>query len=730
MHQYENIQNSEEEINLPEENILESKINNNNNYSSFYHTVKTNQRMDLNNNNDSYLNRTSPRENNSYIYNENYKIPHHHHHIYHIHHHYHSPCCTHSTSRSRSCSPSPINNISQPLISPNLNITNESANRSKLIYTNENNISSNNFNYDDIKKNNHNNNIFIKRFQENETDNNSFINNNDQINRFNALVFDEEMSKLARNKYNKLKQYNESYYFKKQFGEDLNINKFTNLTDVDNNLDEFKIMRKKLEEKYKIYNLITKYDEVNFNKDSELTNKENYNENITKENIKETNEEINNKKRINKFNENNIEEKNNYIHKKENRYNKKYKYEKNNEEKEEEISIKNKKANKDNKKMIYNSSQTDSSPEKNNNFISDENNKNKIQRAINEKIGQDNNNYIFPSYNNYKKNSSENKYNNSINNEENKNNINLLDYLKKENEELKKLNNSYKQILDTLFYFLNNISHKYPNDNKEPKNDKENSDLFDMSKDLNNIEELSKKLINLEFLINEGKGKDKNNINNNKDDNDNINKRKNKSYPLLTKTKEFSIQLPEPSKLLKFNDLIEGMDEKCFSFKNDNFIEKYKKNDKDDDDKNKYFINTDTHYKKIYKDDDKNKYLINTDINKQNKDLDNELMDKINNEGDRCFACLLGCNVSKRGYSPMRYNPYNKNELRVDDCGDLLERFNMLKENSNKDNENKNKKERISSDKIPKSRDSSKNNNLSNSKRNSKSAKPKKKIWK
>ena len=51
--------------------------------------------------------------------------------------------------------------------------------------------------------------------------------------------------------------------------------------------------------------------------------------------------------------------------------------------------------------------------------------------------------------------------------------------------------------------------------------------------------------------------------------------------------KEISIQLPELSKLDKFNDLIEGMNEKCFSFKNENFIEKYKNNHIDDKNYNK-----------------------------------------------------------------------------------------------------------------------------------------------
>ena len=80
-----------------------------------------------------------------------------------------------------------------------------------------------------------------------------------------------------------------------------------------------------------------------------------------------------------------------------------------------------------------------------------------------------------------------------------------------------------------------------------------------------------------------------------------------------------------------------------------------------------------------------------------------ELLDKMNNDGDRCVACLLGCNVSKRGYSPMRYNPYDKNVLRIDDSGDLLDRYNELRKNiikeKEKDNQNEREKKKINKNK-------------------------------
>ena len=279
-----------------------------------------------------------------------------------------------------------------------------------------------------------------------------------------------------------------------------------------------------------------------------------------------------------------------------------------------------------------------------------------------------------------------------MNNEQNINNSNLLEYLKKENDEIKTLNNNYKQTLDTLFYFLNNIFHKYKKkDEEQNQNISNNVELFDISKDVNNIENLSKKLINLESLIN--------------DNNKNDIKYKLKLNSLLMITKENSLQFPEPSKLEKFNDLIEGLNEKCFSFKEDNnFIERYKKD------------NNNIKIKKISE--------LNMDENiQENKDIINN----INDDKDKCIACLLGCNVSKRGYSPMRYNPNNSNKEEIrDDSADLLDEYSKKKgktidSNRIKDGNNKNIKNKRNFKTISKSGNSSLINSSSNSRRNSKS---------
>jgi hypothetical protein len=180
---------------------------------------------------------------------------------------------------------------------------------------------------------------------------------------------------------------------------------------------------------------------------------------------------------------------------------------------------------------------------------------------------------------------------------------------------------------------------------------------------------------------------------------------------LLSITKENSIQLPELTKLDQFNDLVKEIGEKCFTFKNEDFIGN----------------NSNINSNRYYKNDNYIKNLINTENNK--RDIDKELIERMNNESDRCVACLLGCNVTRRGYSPMRYNPNNKKELRIEDSSDLMERYNDLKVKTEKENLEKIDEER-NDNKIPKSNSNSKSNLLNDNRNNSKSAKNKKKVWK
>ena len=727
MYAYDNNPLAEQEINLPEDNISNSNQNNfKYNFSYDNNILKTKLQTYLNNNNS--LNYKCPQKiNNTFNVNRQSDniTPHkHHHHLIHLHHHCNSPHShSHSASRSCSCScsPSPIKNVSQPLINSNnqilFNSSSEVQNKKKLIYINE---KSNDLN--SCHTNDYINNIYTKKIREHEIDkSNSFFNSNsmndNELNYLNALDFDEYMSKVALNKYNKLKQFNESYYIKKQNGEEeINNNNISNL-------DDLNLMKKHLDQKYQLYNLISKYDQINYKKKEKNEreerekieekgdnnfNRNERNKNINNENANDiSNENIRNID-IDKFNENI----NNYNQKRKTQID----LEKNISNKTHHH--KNKYAQKNNENNISKSSKSydcHSFADKNkNNFVKESNNnKIMIQKAFNESIGPDNNNnFIFSSQYNIEKKNQENNNNkeneNLYNNPDNLNKQSLLDYLKKENEDLKKLNNSYKHILDTLFYFLNNISHKYHKEEGEQKQ------LFDLSKDLNDTENFSKKLISLEYLVNEAQDKilDKKNDNNNKgisnDENSNTHDKRRKL--LLSITKENSIQFPELTKLDQFNDLVKGMGEKCFTFKNEDFIGN----------------NNNTNSNRYYKNDSYIKNLINTENNK--RDIDKELIERMNNENDRCVACLLGCNVTRRGYSPMKYNPNNKKELRIEDSSDLLERYNDLKVKIEKENLEKIDEEGYNNKKISKSNNNSKSNLLNDNRNKSKSAKNKKKV--
>ena len=113
------------------------------------------------------------------------------------------------------------------------------------------------------------------------------------------------------------------------------------------------------------------------------------------------------------------------------------------------------------------------------------NNHLKISSILNDTIGENTN---VPN----------NKNNSKLYNKED-----LLDYLKKENDTLKMSNQRNNQIINSLFYFINQLSQKYSPDKK----------IFDLSFYYSNINCLSSDLNNLnEFIENQNKIKE-NNIN-------------------------------------------------------------------------------------------------------------------------------------------------------------------------------------------------------------------------
>ena len=428
-----------------------------------------------------------------------------------------------------------------------------SINKNKLY--NDNTINSNIYDYsNDIK-------TYNTTLNENKNHYNYNYNYN-QKNHFDALAFDDYMSKLAINKFNKINEFNNSYYSKKHLcGDDYDYYNKDN--------DELKSLDKNMEEKYDLYKI---------NGDKKC---------------KSYNTELN------------------YIKKPKyrNKFNKSYKH-----NKTQDMYL----------KYSINSSDSDSSYGKHDETIKSykyKSNENKIQKTLNINIGKDNNNsHIFSIYKHYKKddlfldknnnNKNNNKENINTNNDIDNNN-NLLLYLKKENEELKQLNLSYKQLLDTLFYFLNNISHKYSKLNNDENDEKLNcTELFDLTKYINNNDDFKKKLFMLENVINENIEKLK--IFNNKN-----------KYNLLSIIKENSFNLPEWNRLIQFNNLIENINEKCFSFKN------------------------------INKDND----IENNEVKNNNK-INNDK--KNNKEKNGNITNLLGCNIEKRRFSSNK-NKINKN---------------------------------------------------------------------
>ena len=191
----------------------------------------------------------------------------------------------------------------------------------------------------------------------------------------------------------------------------------------------------------------------------------------------------------------------------------------------------------------------------------------------------------------------------------------LIEFLKKENEELKKSNEKNIQLINSLFFFINQLSQKYSPDKKLFDLSHYNSNISSLSSDLNNLNEyienqkpkneVSIKANKISSIKTETKEKNKNDLIKKKSKENKINKRKNDKEVNLGKTFTFSQ-----------ND--------SFNKKNkENKINKNRIKDKD------IFpiIKEDNHIKKI--------------DNKNNKRISNS-RNKSKNKND---INLLGCNV-------------------------------------------------------------------------------------
>ncbi len=279
----------------------------------------------------------------------------------------------------------------------------------------------------------------------------------------------------------------------------------------------------------------------------------------------------------------------------------------------------------------------------NNNFLNDplndkENiemklNKNKLQKESENEDGEFEEFESYEEDNIKNKNDNNNFYtfnNNNLSNIENPNlkmnfsndNIsNILDenfvkFLKEENEKLKNLNNTYKQLIDSLFYFINELSHKFSY----------YQELFDISYYINHVDDLSKTLIGLEYcILSQSNPKNGQNFEEfKKSINSNFYKQFKLPLPLKT-IHEISFQIPEILDNKTENNIIN-------TFNNSNI-----KNSK---------IDTSNHSSIIKEKRSKSQSKNNSNIFLNKKDHD-------------CIACNLGNSISKKGYSTMAHSPYN-----------------------------------------------------------------------
>ena len=238
-----------------------------------------------------------------------------------------------------------------------------------------------------------------------------------------------------------------------------------------------------------------------------------------------------------------------------------------------------------------------------------------IQKVINEQVlksktNNNNNNHLINNYIN-KENNNKN-YNNN-------NDYNL--FLKNENETLKKLNFAYKQMIDTFFYFVNNLSNKYSYYNE----------LFDINYYVYHIDDLSKILIKLEQCISDQNEKKIN----------------------LEKEKFYNNNLNQMEKIHElYKNYINNLNNiKENSFKNLQKINEINFN---------FLINK---KKKISIEEEK----INDYINYNNNNNNNFNFSRHSNNCN-CIACTLGCNNSIRGYSinnTIPFNNYSKNNNEI-----------------------------------------------------------------
>ena len=188
----------------------------------------------------------------------------------------------------------------------------------------------------------------------------------------------------------------------------------------------------------------------------------------------------------------------------------------------------------------------------------------------------------------------------------------FVKFLKEENEHLKNLSNIYKQLIDSLFYFVNDLSHKFSY----------YQELFDISYYIQHVNDLSKTLIGLEYCI-----LSQSDPKNGKETFEEF--KKNMGNEFYKKFK-----LPFPFKLI--NEISFQIPDN-FKFENNN----------DNNNNNSKLDTLNQH-----------SFIKDKRVNSQSKDNSRIYNEKKEHD---CVACNLGYSISQKGYSTMAYNPYINN---------------------------------------------------------------------
>ena len=183
-------------------------------------------------------------------------------------------------------------------------------------------------------------------------------------------------------------------------------------------------------------------------------------------------------------------------------------------------------------------------------------------------------------------------------------------YTEEELVQLKCMVNSYKKLLDTLFYFVNSLSHNYTFEKK----------FYQMSNYVNKEDELMKELLVLERCL---------------QSNVSMAYAEKKQQEILAKlyiTQEHSLTIHTTLN----NNINNGGGDGVIAINTDNNS------------------NSNVMHKKEYT----KAVTRNNNNNRKRKPITSTSTKELTKSSKECLACTLGASISKRGYSPMKFNPY------------------------------------------------------------------------